>query len=93
MNYIHFQSPRTTNRLDNNLLDPAILLSSKKSFIIRNETGHDHHKVHLPDYLVYVTTGITIPDTTRTTRMLEPFCWLIGMNVCTRWWLRHCLKC
>ena len=31
--------------------------------------------------------------TTRTLRMLEPFYWWIGMNVCTRWWLRHCLKC
>ena len=31
--------------------------------------------------------------TTRTLRMLERFhCW-IGINVCTRWWLRHCLKC
>ena len=25
--------------------------------------------------------------------MLERFYWWIGMNVCTRWWLRHCLKC
>ena len=25
--------------------------------------------------------------------MLERFFWWIGMNVCTRWWLRHCLKC
>ena len=31
--------------------------------------------------------------TTRTLRMLERFYWWIGMNVCTRWWLRHCLKC
>ena len=31
--------------------------------------------------------------TTRTLRMLERFIWWIGMNVCTRWWLRHCLKC
>ena len=31
--------------------------------------------------------------TTRTLRMLERFHWWIGMNVCTRWWLRHCLKC
>ena len=31
--------------------------------------------------------------TTRTLRMLERFCWRIGMDVCTRWWLRHCLKC
>ena len=30
--------------------------------------------------------------TTRTLRMLERFCWWIGMSVCTRWWLRHCLK-
>ena len=30
---------------------------------------------------------------TRTLRMLEWFYWRIGMNVCTRWWLRHCLKC
>ena len=30
--------------------------------------------------------------TTRTLRMLERFYWRIGMNVCTRWWLRHCLK-
>ena len=31
--------------------------------------------------------------TTRTLRMLERFYWWVGMNVCTRWWLRHCLKC
>ena len=31
--------------------------------------------------------------TARTLRMLERFYWWIGMNVCTRWWLRHCLKC
>ena len=30
--------------------------------------------------------------TTRTLRMLERLYWWIGMNVCTRWWLRHCLK-
>ena len=30
--------------------------------------------------------------TTRTLRILERFYWWIGMNVCTRWWLRHCLK-
>ena len=31
--------------------------------------------------------------TTRTLRMLERFYWWIGMSICTRWWLRHCLKC
>ena len=31
--------------------------------------------------------------TTRTLRMLERVYWWIGMNVCTRWWLHHCLKC
>ena len=31
--------------------------------------------------------------TTHTLRMLERFYLWIGMNVCTRWWLRHCLKC
>ena len=31
--------------------------------------------------------------TTRTLRMLERLYWWIGMNVCTRWWLRHCVKC
>ena len=30
---------------------------------------------------------------TRTLRMLERFYWWTGMNACTRWWLRHCLKC
>ena len=25
--------------------------------------------------------------------MLEPFNWWVGMNVCTQWWPRHCLKC
>ena len=30
---------------------------------------------------------------TRTTRMLVRFYWWIDMNVCTRWWLRHCFKC
>ena len=32
-------------------------------------------------------------NTTRTLRVLERFYWWIGMNVCTRWWLRHCLTC
>ena len=31
--------------------------------------------------------------TTRTLQMLERFFWWVGMNVCTRWWLRYCLKC
>ena len=31
--------------------------------------------------------------TTRTLRMLERFYWWVGMSICTRWWLRHCLKC
>ena len=31
--------------------------------------------------------------TTRTLRMLERLYWWIRMNVCTRWWLRHWLKC
>ena len=31
--------------------------------------------------------------TTRTLRMLEWFCWWIGLNICTRWWLHHCVKC
>ena len=31
--------------------------------------------------------------TTRTWRMVERFYWWIGMNVFTRWWIRHCLKC
>ena len=29
----------------------------------------------------------------RTLSMLERFYWLIGMSVCTRWWLRRCLPC
>ena len=29
---------------------------------------------------------------TRTLRLPERSRWWIGMNVCTRWWLRHCLK-
>ena len=31
--------------------------------------------------------------TARTLRMLERFCWWVGMSIFTRWWLRHCLKC
>ena len=31
--------------------------------------------------------------TTRTLHMLERFYWWIDVNVCTRWWLRHCLTC
>ena len=31
--------------------------------------------------------------TTRTLRMVERCFWWIGMNVCTLWWLYHCLKC
>ena len=32
-------------------------------------------------------------STTRTMRMLERLYRWIGMIVCTRWWLRHCLNC
>ena len=32
-------------------------------------------------------------STTRTLRMLEHFLRWIGMNVCTRTWRPHCLKC
>ena len=31
--------------------------------------------------------------TARTLRMLERLYWWVGMSICTRWWLRHCLKC
>ena len=31
--------------------------------------------------------------TARTLCMLERFYWWIEMSVCTRWWLRRCLKC
>ena len=30
---------------------------------------------------------------TRTLKMLERFYWWIGMEVCTKWWVRRCLKC
>ena len=30
---------------------------------------------------------------TRTLKMLERFFWWVGMEVCTRWWVRRCLKC
>ncbi|CAB1110991.1 unnamed protein product [Ectocarpus sp. CCAP 1310/34] len=29
----------------------------------------------------------------RTLSMLERFYWWIGMSVCTKWWVRHCLRC
>ena len=54
INYGHFESPRTTNRHDNN----RYLTHDKQLFIIRNETGHNLF-IHLPNYLVCVTTGIT----------------------------------
>ena len=41
----------------------------------------------------YLSTASCHLGTTRTLRMLQWFCWWIDMNVCTRWWLRHCLKC
>ena len=39
------------------------------------------------------STASCHPGTTRTLGMRERFYWRIGMNVCTRWWLRHYLKC
>ena len=30
---------------------------------------------------------------TRTLKMLERFFWWVGMEVCTKWWVRRCLKC
>ena len=32
-------------------------------------------------------------DTACALHILERIYWWIDMNVCTRWWLRHCLKC
>ncbi|CAB1104650.1 unnamed protein product [Ectocarpus sp. CCAP 1310/34] len=29
----------------------------------------------------------------RTLSMLERFYWWVGMSVCTKWWVRHCLRC
>ena len=29
---------------------------------------------------------------TRTLKMLERFYWWVGMEACTKWWVRHCLK-
>ena len=30
---------------------------------------------------------------TRTLKMLERFYWWVGMEACTKWWVRRCLKC
>ena len=30
---------------------------------------------------------------TRTLKMLERFFWWVGMEACTKWWARRCLKC
>ena len=30
---------------------------------------------------------------TRTLKMLERFYWWVGIEVCTKWWVRRCLKC
>ena len=30
---------------------------------------------------------------TRTLKMLERFYWWVGMEACTKWWIRRCLKC
>ena len=30
---------------------------------------------------------------TRTLKILERFCWWVGMEACTKWWVRRCLKC
>ena len=30
---------------------------------------------------------------TRTLKMLERFFWWVGMEACTKWWIRRCLKC
>ena len=30
---------------------------------------------------------------TRTLKMLGRFYWWVGMEVCTKWWVRRCLKC
>ena len=40
------------------MITTGILLTTSKLFIIRNETGHNLF-IHLPNYLVCVTTGIT----------------------------------
>ena len=37
--------------------------------------------------------GSCYPGTTRTLHMLEQYFFWVGMNVCTRWWLRHYLNC
>ena len=30
---------------------------------------------------------------TRTLKMLERFYWWVGMEACTKWWVRRCLRC
>ena len=30
---------------------------------------------------------------TRTLKMLERFYWCVGMEACTKWWMRRCLEC
>ena len=55
--------------------------------------------VHVPLFMrpwimqVCHSTASCHLGTKRTLRMLERFYWWIGMNVCTRWRHRHCLKC
>lgn len=29
----------------------------------------------------------------RTLSMLERYYWWVGMSICTKWWIRHCLRC
>ena len=90
--------------------DDTILLVRKQITTDSTPDGHDSHRRRHPfDDPVRIYVPLLVRPrimhachaeaschlgVTRTLKMLERFYWWVGMEVCTKWWIRHCcLKC
>ena len=89
--------------------DDTILVVRKQITTDSTPDGHNSHRRRRPfddPVLIYVPL-LARPwimhachaeaschlGVTRTLKMLERFYWWVGMEVCTKWWVRRCLKC
>ena len=74
-----------------NVPDPA----GRAAVLLNDEPVHIYVHLLMRPWIVQgcQSTASVHLGTTRTSHILERFYSCIGMNVCTRWWLRHRLKC
>ena len=80
-----------------------ILVVRKKTTTDSTPDGHNSHRRRRPfddPVRIYVpllarpwVMHASHLGVTRTLKMLERFYWWVGMEVCTKWWVRRCLKC